>query len=292
LEYKYKKTDFQYIDAHSHFFPPKLFEAIWKYWDAHIKQIAPDWNIKYKMPIDEMVSFLRERNISRFTTLNYAHKAGVAEELNEWTKNFCLKNPESIPFCSVYPGDKNCYEYVEKALTQDNFLGIKLQLLVTDFYLLDERMLPIYELIQELEQKIVVLHIGTGPVGSPYVGYKYFEKFMRKFPDIKVQVAHFGGFEYKKFLTILQEYAEIYFDTTMIFIEENVFDDEVEKSLGGIDDVKLILEEHKDKILWGTDFPNIPYDYDSAKDSLLRFDLSKDFYTKVFFTNAKKLYNL
>ena len=53
-----------------------------------------------------------------------------------------------------------------------------------------------------------------------------------------------------------------------------------------------MLEEYKDKILWGTDFPNIPYDYDRAKDSLLRFNLSKAFYNKVFFENAKKLYQL
>ena len=116
---------------------------------------------------------------------------------------------------------------------------------------------------------------------------KYF-----KAPDIKVQVAHFGGFEYKEFLEIVHEYAEIYLDTTMIFIEKNVFDDEIEKTLGGTEDVKIILEENKNKILWGTDFPNIPYDYDKAKDSLLRFDLSKDFYKKVFFENAKKLYQL
>ena len=291
MEYKYKKSDFQYIDAHSHFFPPKLFQAIWKYWDVHIKFIAPDWIIKYQLSTDEMVSFLKERNISRFTTLNYAHKAGVAEGLNEWTRKFCLNNSEAIPFCSLYPGDKNCYQYVEKALTRENFIGVKLQLLVTDFHLIDDKMLPIYKMIQELG-KIAVLHIGTAPVGSPYVSFKYFKRFMEKFPDIKVQVAHFGGFEYIKFLKIMQEYSEIYLDTTMIFIEDNVFDDEVEKVLGGIKNVKYILEENKNKILWGTDFPNIPYDYDKAKNSLLRFNLSKDFYKKVFFENAKKLYSL
>ncbi|MHA1797259.1 MAG: amidohydrolase family protein [Candidatus Helarchaeota archaeon] len=292
MSYKFKRSDFIYIDSHSHFFPERLFKAIWNFWDLKYKPIFPLWNIKYKFGgnVEKMVSFLHERQVKNYVTLNYAHKASVAEKLNEWTHDFCNKHPEAISFGAVYP-ENGCLEYTEKALNEYNFHGLKLQLLVTDFYIDDEKLMPIYKLIKELD-KIIVIHAGTAPGPSPYVGIKHFKKFIEKFPDIKCQISHLGGFEYRKFLQLLQEHSNFYLDTTMIFIEHDVFDDQIEKKLGGLENLKMILEENKDKILWGTDFPNIPYDYDLAKDSLLRFNLSKDFYKKVFHDNAKKLYQL
>jgi hypothetical protein len=99
----YSIADFQYIDSHTHFFPERLFKAIWAYWERVIRQFYSNWINKYEWPNVELVEFLRAQQIKRFTTLNYAHKKGVAEELNEWTHNFCEKYPEAIPLALPIP---------------------------------------------------------------------------------------------------------------------------------------------------------------------------------------------
>ena len=72
--------DFEYIDAHCHFFPPEIFKAIWKYFELKDEQgNLLGWPITYKEPIENLTTILKKKGVKFFTTLNYAHKAGVAE---------------------------------------------------------------------------------------------------------------------------------------------------------------------------------------------------------------------
>ena len=114
---KFKILDFRYIDSHVHFFPERLFQAIWSYWDRVYLSIFPKWFNLYQWPNDKLVEFLKKKRIEHYTTLNYAHKKGVAEELNEWTHNFCKRNPVTIPFGTAHPDDENFLDYSERALT-------------------------------------------------------------------------------------------------------------------------------------------------------------------------------
>lgn len=293
-------SDFRYIDSHVHFFPERLFQAIWSYFDSSIQQIYPKWINIYKWSNDRLVEYLKSRKVERYTTLNYAHKKGVAEKLNEWTRDFCQRNPAAIPFGTAHPDDENLLEYAEKALTEFNFKGFKFQLTVTDFLIHDERLNPLYKLVQDLD-KVLVIHVGTapGPNQQPLrgkeVGVKYFNKFRKEFPDIKVIVPHMGGYEFEEFFQIVERDPNVYLDTTMIFIrkEVHVFPEE-DYPTNFVGESRLIsfMEENCSQILFGTDFPNIPYDYKESVQGLLELDLSKHTYENIFFKNAVKLFNL
>ncbi|MFX0140195.1 MAG: amidohydrolase family protein [Candidatus Hodarchaeota archaeon] len=195
----FKISDFRYIDSHVHFFPERLFQAIWDYWKRVILRKYPTWHNIYQWPNNKLVEFLNENKIEKYTSLNYAHKKGVAEGLNKWTYKFCNKNPVLIPFGTAHPDDDDILDYSQKALNEFNFLGFKFQLMVTDFYIHDNRLIPIYKLLQDLE-KILYVHAGTAPsvnqktLPGAKVGVKYFLKFLDKFPNNKVVVAHMGGF--------------------------------------------------------------------------------------------------
>jgi len=52
------------------------------------------------------------------------------------------------------------------------------------------------------------------------------------------------------------------------------------------DQKKEVLEIHKDKILYGSDFPNLIYPRENEIDCLLDLNLSHDFYNKVFRENG------
>ena len=279
--------DFEYIDAHCHFFPPDIFKAIWKFFESTDNDgSVRGWPIAYKNSIEDLITILRLKKVKYFTTLNYAHKPGVAEFINKWTFEFSQKHKEAIPFGCIWPDDKNIYLYISRCFEEYQFLGIKIQPLVQYFYLDDPRLDNIYKLMID-QSKILTAHIGTAPYRNNYVGFDIFKRFIEKFPDMKVIIAHMGAFEYKKFINLLDKYENLYLDTTMIYIPNNIFRERITKRPTSEE-----LLQYQDRILFGTDFPNIPYEYENSTRGLLDLDLPRQFYEKIFFNNAKELFNL
>ncbi len=283
----YSHDDFKFIDSHCHFFPPRMFQSVWRYFERPDDHGNPtNWPVFYKLEIDKLINCLKLFNVVAFTAYNYAHKKGIARSMNDWTFQFASKYKHVIPFGSVWPEDEDKVEYISKAIDEYGFYGIKIQPLVQNFYPLDPRMTPIYDLIVE-KGKWICMHAGTFPYRNQYVGYKHFIKFLEKYPDIKIIVAHMGAFEYKKFLTLLETHDNLYLDTTMIYIPNNIFPERKSRRPKAED-----LLSYQDKILFGTDFPNIPYEYKNATRGLLDMDLPRNFYEKIFYWNAKKIFNL
>ena len=281
----YIHQDFKYIDTHVHFFPSALFRAIWKFFERPDENgNVRGWPINYKLPNEELVSFLESKNVKAFTTLNYAHKKGIAKELNEWTVEFNKKYDNTIPFGTVWPEDEDREEYVRSLFDEHDFIGIKTQPLVQNFSVNDERMDSIYELIVD-KGKWYYVHAGTAPYRNDYVGFEYFKPFIEKYPNIKVIVAHFGAFEYRKFLKLFDKYENLYLDTAMVFIPSNTFSERKVKQPS-----KEELLSYQDRILFGSDFPNIPYEYENATKGLLALDLPRNFYENIFYKNAKRLF--
>jgi len=279
--------DFKYIDVHSHFFPPEIFKAIWRVFETKDKDgNIRGWTVKYKLSTEELVKFLESMNIKAFTTLNYAHKKGIAQYINSWTVEFVKKYKNAIPFACVWPEDEDRVEDISRLLDNHKFMGIKIQPLVQNFYPDDKRMHGVYELILD-RGKWISFHIGTAPSRNKYVGYKNFIKFLKKYPEMKVVIAHMGAFEYKKFLGLLDKHENLYLDTTMIYIPNNIFNERIKNRPN-----KEELISYQDRILFGSDFPNIPYEYERATKGLLELDMTRNFYEDIFYNNAKKLFNI
>ncbi len=283
----YTREDFDFIDAHCHFFPPQIFKAIWDFFEkTDGKGNLQGWPINYKQSPEELVQFLENHNVKAFTTYNYAHKKGVADYINEWVNEFCTRHKKAIRFGCVWPEDKDRVEYIKKVFDNYDFYGIKIQPLVQNFYLDDKRMYEIYDLILD-RGKWLCVHIGTAPYRNEYVGYKNFIKFIEKYPNMNIIIPHMGAFEYNKFLKLLDKYENLYLDTTMIYIPDNIFPERKAKRPKPDD-----LTSYQDRILFGSDFPNIPYEYNLSTKGLLSLNLPRNFYENIFFNNAKRLFNL
>ena len=283
----YTHFDFKYIDIHTHFFPPKIFKAIWQFFEMPDKDgNILGWPIEYKLSTEELVIFLKNHNVEAYTTLNYAHKKGVAEYINNWTVRFVEQHQDAIPFGCVWPSDENKVLYVTDLFDKYNFQGLKVQPLVQNFYAFDKRMNPIYDLLVD-RGKWYLIHAGTAPYRNKYLGYKHFVKFIENYPDMKIIVAHMGAFEYQKFLALLDKYENLYFDTAMIFIPNNIFPEREVKRPKAED-----ILSYQDRILFGSDFPNIPYEYRKSTQGFFQMDLPKKVYENIFFNNAQKLFHL
>jgi len=56
--------------------------------------------------------------------------------------------------------------------------------------------------------------------------------------------------------------------------------------------LRSFMEQYSDQLLYGSDFPNIPYSYEKSINGLFELELSKSTYQNIFFNTAKKLFKL
>lgn len=264
------------IDFHVHLFPDKMFEAIWEFFSRHYRR-----DIIHRLYYQECIQYLREQGVETIVYSNYAHRKGIAEGLNEWNMRVLDEHPELYCFAAVHPDDDNVLAYAESLLNHPRVLGFKLQLLVQRFFPHDRRLFPLYELVMD-RGKHILFHVGNGPVGNEYVGLDQFKKLLLRYPHMSATVAHMGAYEYRGFMDLLDDHPGLYLDTAYAFFKEL-------QGNGGFNLGNAALEKHKDRILYGSDFPNLILPRESEIETLLGYGLSQEFYDQIFFRNGLKL---
>ena len=102
------------------------------------------------------------------------------------------------------------------------------------------------------------------------------------FPGLRFVVAHMGAFEYEAYLELAERLEHVYLDTTMVFTD---FD------MGRVFPEALVprLSALREKILFGSDFPNIPYPFEHAVEGLVRLGLGDDWLRAVLHDNALRV---
>jgi len=263
------------IDFHVHLFPDRFFDAIRRYFREHL-----NFEIQYKMYYRECVACLRERGVGPIVYSNYAHRKGVARVLNDWNLRILQEIPDLYCFAAYHPDDPDALVMAERLLDHPRILGIKLQCVVQQLSPCDSRLFPLYETIME-RKKRVLLHVGTGPVrGSAWVGISHFKHVLDRFPDLPANIPHMGGLEFVEFLGLLDHHPGLYLDTSYSFVPQTPY----KFDLGN-----EFLEKYKDRILYGSDFPNLIHPREAEIECLLQRGLSSDFYTKAFRDNGLDL---
>jgi predicted TIM-barrel fold metal-dependent hydrolase len=262
------------VDFHVHLFPDRLFDAIRRKFVTEY-----GWRVLHPLYWRGCVADLRERGVGPMVYSNYAHRKDIARGLNDWNRNILAELPDLYCFAAFHPDDKDGLAMAADLLDYPRILGFKLQLLVQRFYPDDERLFPLYELVMA-KQKRLLFHVGTGPVGNAFVGVAPFRRLLARYPDLPAIVAHMGSLEYVAFGELLADHPGIYMDTAFSFLPR----------LGSMFDLgNDFLETNRERILYGSDFPNILFPREDEIDTLLGLDLSQSFYDAVFRDNGLRL---
>ena len=262
------------IDFHVHLFPDKLFDAIW---DSFAK--IYNWNIIHRYYYKEGIARLRQSDVGTIVYSNYAHRAGIAEGLNQWNIKILEEYEDLYCFAAYHPDDDNALEMAERLLENPKILGFKLHFLVQNFYPFDEHLFPLYEMVIR-KNKHILFHTGTGPVGNKYVGLEPFMKVAEKFPELPATVAHLGAYEYAGFIGLLDRCPRLYLDTAFCFMSP---------PYAGYNLGPDYLEKYKSRILYGSDYPNLIMPREEEIENLLKMGLSQEFYDRVFYNNGMAL---
>jgi predicted TIM-barrel fold metal-dependent hydrolase len=271
------------FDVHVHFLPPNIQAAVWRQFDEAGPKIGREWPILYRGEVEERVEQLKLFGVRKFSSLPYAHKPGVAGYLNDWARDFAARVPENLRSATFFP-EPGVGEYVADAIA-DGVEVFKLHTQVGEFLLDDAQLSEAWEVLEHAGTPIVI-HVGSGPVGNAFTGPEHLARLLATFPDLNVVVAHLGAPEFGEFMDLAESYEHTYLDTTMVFTDFFVpFPDELVPRLGGLGD----------KILYGSDFPNLPYPYEQQFDGLERLlgqapGLDEDWLRKVCWHNGVRLF--
>lgn len=253
------------IDAHIHIFPQKIFSAVWSWFDQHA------WKIRYQMDTSHLIQYLLDHGISHVVALQYAHKPGISESLNLYMAAKCNEFKGQVTgMATVFPGEKDAEKILKKAF-DDGLEGVKLHAHVQCFDMVNPDMDLIYDTCEK-KDKPIVMHVGREPKSDKYACDPYeicnvanLESVLKNYPRLKVCVPHLGFDEISEYKNLIEKYDTLWLDTAMVLTDYF--------PMGN----RIRLEHYRtDRIMYGSDFPNIPYAWDRelkwVKQSALSFD--------------------
>ena len=270
------------IDVHVHFMPDSVQEKVWRHFD---RLTDPPWPITYRMSEDARLSALAGLGVRHHTALAYAHRPGMAAWLNDHTLALAESRPAVIPTFTLYP-EPGVDEYVHAALERGGAV-VKIHLQVGRFHTTDPALDGAWAVLADRGVP-VVLHAGAvndGSGGEEYCGVDKVSRLLERFPDLVLVIAHMGAPDYVDFLALAESSPTVLLDTTMAFADPRYLGPYPRELLDRVAALGT-------RVLWGSDFPTVPYTYAEELSSLVALGLGDDWLRGVLWDNAARLLGL
>ncbi len=270
-------------DIHIHFLPERMLEKVWAVFDNAGEVYGQDWPITYRFDTATRLSIARSFGIPAIPALTYPHKPGMAAWLNGWNTDFAAAHDDVIHCGTLYP-EPGVGDYVQAALDAGARL-FKMHVQVGD-YAPDSALLdPAWEALAAARVPVVI-HVGSGPRPGTYTGPEHMRQVLRNFPQLTAVIAHMGMPQYHEFADLAEEFDNVHLDTTM-------FATDFANRLAPFDDRYVgRLAELRERVVLGSDFPNIPYPYAHQLEALVRLELGDAWLRAVLWDNGARLLGL
>lgn len=268
------------IDVHTHFMPDRVMTAVWRYFDEVEGTFGRPWPIQYRDPVERRVEILGELGVRHFSALLYPHKPDMAESLCGWAREFAARTPGCAPAGTFFP-EPSAARYVREAIGAGTTI-FKAHLQVGAYDPRDDLLEPVWGQLAEAGTPVVV-HCGSGPMPGAHTGPGPFGEVLARHPRLTAVIAHCGAPEYGEHLDLVEKYPNVHVDTTMVGTRY-------------LDDVAPLdarstarLGEFGDRVVLGSDFPNIPYEYGEQLAALESWGHGDDWLRAVCWTNGARL---
>ncbi|WP_040778052.1 amidohydrolase family protein [Nocardia pneumoniae] len=271
------------IDVHTHFMPDQVLRKVWAYFDSVGPLIGRAWPITYRADEQVRLKTLRDFGVRAFTALVYPHKPDMAAWLNEWTAAFAARTPDCLHTATFFP-EPGVESYVAAAV-RGGARVFKAHVQVGDYHPGDPLLDPVWGLLEDARIPVVI-HCGSGPARGTHTGPEPIAGVLRRFPRLPLIIAHMGTPEYAEFLDLAEAYPSVRLDTTMVWTDFSESDAPFPIGEHGR------LRSFADRILFGSDFPNIPHSYSHSIQALERLELGDDWLRQVCYRNAATLFGI
>ena len=272
------------IDAHIHFLPRRVQAKVWKYFEDAERHYGAHWPIAYALPDDDArLAILARLGVRAFPTLPYPHKPGMGPWLNDLAAQFAAAHPQVIQSATFFP-EPEAPAYVAEALATGARV-FKVHVQVGGFDPRHRLLAPVWERLEKTGTPVVI-HCGSGPLVGHHTGPEPVTGLLQRHPRLQLVIAHMGMPEYREFLDLAERYERVHLDTTM-------FATDFTEGLMPFDRAELPrLAALRDKVLFGSDFPSIPYPYAHQLAALHRLGLGEEWLRAVLWGNGARLFGV
>ena len=240
------------VDVHVHFLPANVLAKVWGYFDRAQENYGMAWPVHYRLPEPERVAVLEALGVTTFAPLVYPHRPGMARWLIEWVTAFAAATPGAVSTATLFP-EPDVADYLGAAVTAGARV-VKVHVQVGGFDPRDPLLRDAWGLLAEAGVPAVV-HCGDGPLRGAHTGLDVFAEVLAAHPRLRVVLAHAGLPDYGAALDLLARHPSCLLDTTMVGTPFTEAFAPLPR------DWPARLADVADRIVFGSDFPNIPYAY-------------------------------
>jgi predicted TIM-barrel fold metal-dependent hydrolase len=195
----------------------------------------------------------------------------MARALNGYLADVARREPRVTALATVLPGEEGAAEILAEAFAM-GLAGVKLHCHVQCFAPDADAARAVYEACAAAG-KPVVIHAGREPASQHYrcdvhaiCSAERVERVLRDHPRLRLCVPHLGADELAEYGRLLERYDNLWLDTTMACAG----------FFPGFPDPEPLLRARPDRIMYGTDFPNLPYAWDREVRRLAAFGLGDE----------------
>jgi predicted TIM-barrel fold metal-dependent hydrolase len=225
------------VDAHVHLLPDRLARAIRRFFVERM----PDYG-GYPCDLVPARAAIAAAGVTRCWSLPYAHKPGMARDLNRWMAETFADDAMVEPGATVHPADDVAGEVAE-ALGELGLRVVKLHCSVGRFAPDDPRLDPLWRHVSASHRPVVV-HAGHAENGQTTAAeLAPLARVARRWPEARIVLAHCGAPATSAALDLLRRTPSLYADLTPVGPMLACVSRE---ALAGVED----------RLLFGSDAPN------------------------------------
>jgi hypothetical protein len=200
------------IDAHVHIMPSDRIAGLLRW----IRKAFPDHPVDPAIDEAGIASDLAGRDIRFFFNYVYPLKADQTEALNEFNDELGRRLPHAAVFGSLHLETPDKEAVVRRCIQGYNFVGLKFHPFVQRFEPTDERIFPVYELLEEYGRP-VVLHTGFEEFYRMKMPPSDIELILRRFPRLVLVLSHCLFPHFREVRGLMEEYGGLWLDATNVF---------------------------------------------------------------------------
>jgi len=195
------------FDAHAHIFPEKIAEKA-------TENIGRFYGIT--MSHNGSSEYLKESaakiGAEGCLVCSVATRPAQVKAINDFIAGQLKENPTFVGFGTVHPYMKNAADEISRFMGM-GLRGIKLHSDFQEFPIDDPEAFPIYEMA-EAQGIPILFHCGDSRFGYAYSSPLRLITVLKRFPALRVQGAHFGGYSEWENVLLYPHSDNLFFDTS------------------------------------------------------------------------------
>lgn len=271
------------IDIHTHFMPQRVLDKVWAYFDSAGPLIGRPWPITYREDEGGRLAALRALGVRAFTSLNYAHRPAMAQWLNDWSSEFAAKHDDVLHSATFYPSP------VPRTTRRPRSRRVRGSSRRTCRSVTTRWPTRSWTTCGRCWSAAAPRSSCTRATARHPAASRGRSPSGTCCSATRVSCSsspHMGMPDYGDFLDICAEHPDVHLDTTMAFTDFTQATSPFPRER--MDDLVAL----GDRVLFGSDFPNIPYPYEHAVDAVRRLGLGEDWERKALHDNAARLFGI